>query len=108
MIRTDQVFRYGCSGIVLAIIGALAGDPCSAGERAAAEAVTNYKVSVYPVQKSANNRYLIDQNDLPFMIRWRFSAQLDRQDVQIGCAILYGEPATIRYQYIMGRASVQQ
>ena len=68
MIRTGQFFRYGCSGIVLEIIGALAGDPCSAGERAAAEAVTNYKVPVYPVQKSANNRYLIDQNNMPFMI----------------------------------------
>ena len=68
MIRTGQFFRYGCSGIVLEIIGALAGDPCSAGDRAAAEAVTNYKVPVYPVQKSANNRYLIDQNNIPFMI----------------------------------------
>ena len=68
MIRTGQFFRYGCSGIVLEIIGALAGDPCSAGDRAAAEAVTNYKVPVYPVQKSANNRYLIDQNNMPFMI----------------------------------------
>ena len=68
MIRTGQFFRYGCSAIVLAIIGALAGDPCSAGDRAAAEAVTNSKVPVYPVQKSANNRYLIDQNNIPFMI----------------------------------------
>ena len=68
MIRTGQSFRYRCSGIVLAIIGALPGDHCSAGDRAAAEAVTNYKVPVYLVQKSANNRYLIDQNNIPFMI----------------------------------------
>jgi hypothetical protein len=68
MIRTGQFFRYRCSGIVLAIIRTLAADPCSPGDRASAQAVTNYKVPVYPVQKSANNRYLIDQNNVPFMI----------------------------------------
>jgi hypothetical protein len=68
MIRNSQFFRYVSSGIALAIIWALGGDACAAGDRVTAEAFASPKVPAYPVRKSANNRYLVDRNNIPFMI----------------------------------------
>jgi hypothetical protein len=47
---------------------ALGGDACSADALATTEARTSVKVPTYPVKTSANNRYLVDQNNVPFMI----------------------------------------
>jgi hypothetical protein len=55
-------------GFVLAILWAQGGDVCVAADRPAAEVSAGPKVTAYPVRRSANNRYLVDQNSVPFMI----------------------------------------
>jgi hypothetical protein len=47
---------------------ALGGDACLGDILATTEAPTNVKVPTYLVKTSANNRYLVDQNNVPFMI----------------------------------------
>ena len=64
MIGDCQFFRYVSSGIVLGVIWALTGEPSSPGDNSVAEAST----PSYPVRASSTNRYLVDQNDQPFMI----------------------------------------
>ena len=68
MIGTNQLFRYLSASIALAIMWALGGNACSADALATTEAPTSVKVPTYPVKTSANNRYLVDQNNVPFMI----------------------------------------
>jgi hypothetical protein len=63
----SQFFRYASSAVALGIIWVLGG-PCSAGDRIATEASTSPNVPAYPLRTSANNRYLVDQNNVPFMI----------------------------------------
>src|SRR6266481_8686385 len=63
-------FRFIVSRKVFAlgIIWALGGEFFSATHGAAAESSTRPYVPVYPVKASPNNRYLVDQNNTPFMI----------------------------------------
>jgi len=68
MIGANQLFRYLTTGIALAIMWALGGDACLGDILATTEAPTNVKVPTYLVKTSANNRYLVDQNNVPFMI----------------------------------------
>ena len=68
VIRPSQFFRYAPSGVALGIICALGGGVCSAGERVGTEASTRPNFPAYPVRTTANNRYLVDQKNIPFMI----------------------------------------
>jgi len=52
----------------LGIIWALGGEFFSATHGAAAESSTRPYVPVYPVKASPNNRYLVDQDNVPFMM----------------------------------------
>ena len=54
--------------VTFGIIWALGGAACSAAGGAAAESSTGRYFPVYPVKASSNNRYLVDQNNSPFMI----------------------------------------
>jgi Protein of unknown function (DUF4038)/Putative collagen-binding domain of a collagenase len=57
------------SGVVaLAVIWALGGYTSPADDRATAEISTRPYVPRYPLKASSNNRYLVDQNNIPFMI----------------------------------------
>jgi hypothetical protein len=66
--RSSQFFRYAPSAVALGIICAVGGGACSASERVSPEASTRPNFPAYPVRTSANNRYLVDQNNVPFMI----------------------------------------
>jgi Protein of unknown function (DUF4038)/Putative collagen-binding domain of a collagenase len=68
IIRSSQFFRYALSGFALGIISAPGEGACSAGDRVATEASMSSNVPAYPLKASANNRYLVDQNNVPFMI----------------------------------------
>jgi hypothetical protein len=68
IIRSSQFFRYAVSGVALGIISALWGGVCSGADRVGTEASMSSNVPVYPLKASANNRYLVDQNNVPFMI----------------------------------------
>jgi Protein of unknown function (DUF4038)/Putative collagen-binding domain of a collagenase len=68
MIGDGQFFRYVCSGMVLGAIWALTGEGGSGGNNAVADPSMRLNVPTYPVRASSNNRYLVDQNDQPFMI----------------------------------------
>jgi hypothetical protein len=54
--------------LVLTIIWALNADAPLGRHRLPAEASENFGLPAYPLKVSANNRYLVDQNNLPFMI----------------------------------------
>jgi hypothetical protein len=54
--------------VVLGIFAALGGVIYLVGCAAAAQISTTPDVPVYPLKASANNRYLVDQNNVPFMI----------------------------------------
>ena len=84
IIRSSQFFRYALSGVALGIISALWGGVCSAADRVATEASMSSNVPVYPLKASANNRYLVDQNNVPFMIVGDSPHSLIGTDVQIG------------------------
>jgi hypothetical protein len=68
IIKSNQFFRYAPLGIGLGITWALGGGACSASDRVATEATASPNFPAYPVKASANNRYLVDQNNVPFMI----------------------------------------
>jgi hypothetical protein len=53
------------SGAVALVIGALGGDAYS-DDRPTAKISTGSYVPVYPLKVSSNNRYLVDQNNVPF------------------------------------------
>ena len=54
--------------IALGIISALGVAACLAGDRFATDVAMPTKVPSYAVRTSASNRYLVDQNNTPFMI----------------------------------------
>ena len=54
--------------VALGIIWVLAGEVLLAGGVAAAEGPARPQIVVYPIKASTNNRYLVDQNNVPFMI----------------------------------------
>jgi hypothetical protein len=58
----------GSIAIALEVIWALKADDALARDRTPAETSTNFSFPAYPLKASANNRYLVDQNNLPFMI----------------------------------------
>jgi hypothetical protein len=67
MLRPSQFFRDMSWSIALGIIWVLGEDGCIADDRL----ITGVSVAqspAYPVRKGPNNRYLVDQNDIPFMI----------------------------------------
>jgi hypothetical protein len=68
IVKPDQLFRYASSGMALGIIWALAGEAILAAGTAAAEVPTRPYLPAYPLKASANDRYLVDQNNVPFMI----------------------------------------
>ena len=102
MIGDGQFFRYVSSGMVLGAIWALTGEGGSGGNNAVADPSMRLNVPTYPVRASSNNRYLVDQNDQPFMIVGDSPHSL----IGIGCGILHGEPATVWCQYALGRAAM--
>ena len=59
------IMRSGA--VALAVIWALGGNAYS-DDRATAKISTGSYVPVYPLKVSSNNRYLVDQNNVPFMI----------------------------------------
>ena len=61
-------FIVSAKVVALGIILALAGEVLLAGGVAATEIPTRPRTPVYPLKASANNRYLVDQNNVPFMI----------------------------------------
>jgi hypothetical protein len=68
IIRPSQCFRYPSSAVALGVIWALGGGVSSAGDRVTSEASAGGDFPAYPLKTSANNRYLVDQNNAPFMI----------------------------------------
>jgi hypothetical protein len=65
IIKSSQLFRFALSGVALGIIWAPVGSVCSAGDRVGTEASMGFNVPAYPLKASANNRYLVDQNNPP-------------------------------------------
>ena len=61
-------FIVSAKVVALGVILALAGEVLLAGGVAATEIPTRPETPVYPLKASANNRYLVDQNNEPFMI----------------------------------------
>jgi hypothetical protein len=61
-------FIVSAKVVALGVILALAGEVLLAGGVAATEIPTRPETPVYPLKASANNRYLVDQNNVPFMI----------------------------------------
>ena len=62
-----QVITYS-TAIALGVLWAIKGGPTSVVDRTPADASEHNSIPAYPVKASANNRYLVDQNDRPFMI----------------------------------------
>jgi hypothetical protein len=59
----------------------------------------------YPLKASANNRYLVDQNDVPFLMVG-VPASLDRQLVSNGGRVFHGESPTLRHQCVVDQSLV--
>jgi hypothetical protein len=68
IIRPSQFFRYASARVALGIVWALAGEASLAADVAAEEVSKGSYVPAYPLKPSANDRYLVDQNNVPFMI----------------------------------------
>jgi hypothetical protein len=67
--RPDNSFWNGLFRVALGIIWPLVGDVLSAGDvAAAAEISAEPNFPTYPLKASPNNRYLVDQDNVPFMI----------------------------------------
>src|SRR5215471_16250011 len=63
-----QLLRYASFGTAFGIIWLLAGPVFYTADAAATEISTGAYTPAYPVKASANNRYLVDQRSVPFMI----------------------------------------
>jgi hypothetical protein len=59
--------QYAFFGVALGIIWLLAGETLSAGNAPAATSAKPH-FPIYPLKASPNNRYLVDQDNVPFMI----------------------------------------
>ena len=69
LIRPDKSLGYAFFGIALGIIWSLAAEAFSASDVAtAADIYAEPHVPIYPLKASPNNRYLVDQDNVPFMM----------------------------------------